>query len=61
MCSKCNRITAYTSEGLRARVVQLKKKRNLRHIEVDVDNICQWKNGLIQMDHITPHTSHVKF
>ena len=29
---------------------------SLHHIEIDVDNICQWQNGLIQMDHITPHT-----
>ena len=27
----------------------------------DVDKICQWQNGIIQMDHITPHTSQVKF
>ena len=34
---------------------------SLHLIEIDVDNICQWQNGLIQMDHITPHTGHVKF
>ena len=35
---------------------------SLHHIETDVDKICQWQNGLIQMDHVTPHTSHdVKF
>ena len=34
---------------------------SLHHIEIDVDNICQWQNSLIQMDHITPHTGHVKF
>ena len=26
---------------------------SLHHIETDVDRICQWQNGLIQLDHIT--------
>ena len=33
-----------------------KKKKSLHHIEIDVDNICQWQNGLIQMEsHNTPY------
>ena len=36
------------------------KKKSLQHIETGVDYIlCQCKNGLIPMDHITLHTSHV--
>ena len=36
------------------------KKKYFAPQEIDVDNMCQWQNGLIQMDHITLHISHVK-
>ena len=44
-----------TCEGLRSKKI---KNEFAPHREIDVDNICQWQNGLIQMDHITPHTGH---
>ena len=50
-------------EGLRGRVVELQKHERLvcTIIMTGEVKICQWYNGLIQTNHVTPHTSRVKF
>ena len=50
------------NENIRAELGQILHTRTRGSISSkDVDNICQWQNGIIQMDHITHHTGHVKF